>query len=54
MGRPINKRYFGVAGVGPTAGSTEIKVKKVTSLNNLAVKNSVLKKLEQVELLIVH
>ena len=26
MGRPINKRYFGVAGVGPTAGSTEIKV----------------------------
>ena len=26
MGRPINKRYFGVEGVGPTAGGTEIKV----------------------------
>ena len=26
MGRPLNKRLFGVAGVGPTAGSTEIKV----------------------------
>ncbi len=26
MGRPINKRYFGVEGTGPTAGSTEIKV----------------------------
>ena len=26
MGRPINPRLFGAAGVGPTAGSTEIKV----------------------------
>ena len=26
MGRPLNKRLFGVAGTGPTAGSTEIKV----------------------------
>ena len=26
MGRPLNKRYFGVAGVGPTAGGNEIKV----------------------------
>lgn len=26
MGRPINKRLFGASGVGPTAGSTEIKV----------------------------
>jgi len=26
MGRPLNKRLFGVAGVGPTAGGTEIKV----------------------------
>ena len=26
MGRPLNKRMFGVAGTGPTAGSTEIKV----------------------------
>jgi|TARA_B100000902_G_scaffold394090_1_gene449674 hypothetical protein len=26
MGRPINKKYFGVEGTGPTAGSTEIKV----------------------------
>jgi hypothetical protein len=26
MGRPLNKRSFGVAGTGPTAGSTEIKV----------------------------
>ena len=26
MGRPLNKRLFAVAGVGPTAGSTEIKV----------------------------
>ena len=26
MGRPINKRLFGASGVGPIAGSTEIKV----------------------------
>ena len=26
MGRPLNKRLFAVAGTGPTAGSTEIKV----------------------------
>ena len=26
MGRPLNKRLFGVEGTGPTAGSTEIKV----------------------------
>ena len=26
MGRPLNKRLFGVAGTGPTASSTEIKV----------------------------
>ena len=26
MGRPLNKRLFGVAGTGPTAGSTESKV----------------------------
>ena len=26
MGRPLNKRHFGVAGVGPTASGTEIKV----------------------------
>ena len=26
MGRPLNKRFFGVEGVGPTAGGTEIKV----------------------------
>ena len=26
MGRPINKRYFGVAGTGPTASGNEIKV----------------------------
>ena len=26
MGRPLNKRLFGVAGVGPTANGTEIKV----------------------------
>ena len=26
MGRPLNKKLFGVAGVGPTAGGTEIKV----------------------------
>tara|TARA_Y200000002_G_scaffold367420_1_gene359437 strand:+ start:905 stop:1366 length:462 start_codon:yes stop_codon:yes gene_type:complete len=26
MGRPLNKRLFGVAGVGPTASGTEIKV----------------------------
>jgi len=26
MGRPLNKKYFGVEGTGPTAGSTEIKV----------------------------
>jgi hypothetical protein len=26
MGRPLNKRYFGVAGTGPTASGTEIKV----------------------------
>jgi len=26
MGRPLNKRLFGVAGVGPTAGGNEIKV----------------------------
>ena len=26
MGRPINKRFFGVEGTGPTAGSSEIKV----------------------------
>ena len=26
MGRPLNKRLFGVAGTGPTAGSTEIKI----------------------------
>ena len=26
MGRPLNKRLFGVAGTGPTAGGTEIKV----------------------------
>ena len=26
MGRPLNKRLFGVAGVGPTAGGSEIKV----------------------------
>ena len=26
MGRPLNKRLFGVAGTGPTSGSTEIKV----------------------------
>ena len=26
MGRPLNKRLFGVAGVGPTAAGTEIKV----------------------------
>ena len=26
MGRPLNKRNFGVAGVGPTAGGSEIKV----------------------------
>ena len=26
MGRPINKRFFGVAGTGPTASGNEIKV----------------------------
>lgn len=26
MGRPLNKRLFGVAGTGPTASGTEIKV----------------------------
>ena len=26
MGRPINKRFFGVEGTGPTAGGSEIKV----------------------------
>ncbi len=26
MGRPLNKRFFGVAGTGPTASGTEIKV----------------------------
>jgi len=26
MGRPLNKRYFGVEGVGPTASGNEIKV----------------------------
>ena len=26
MGRPLNKRLFGVAGVGPTATGNEIKV----------------------------
>ena len=26
MGRPLNKRLFGVEGVGPTAGGNEIKV----------------------------
>ena len=26
MGRPLNKKFFGVEGVGPTAGGTEIKV----------------------------
>ena len=26
MGRPLNKKLFGVAGVGPTAGGNEIKV----------------------------
>ena len=26
MGRPINKRNFGVSGTGPTAGGSEIKV----------------------------
>ena len=26
MGRPLNKRLFGKAGVGPTAGGNEIKV----------------------------
>ena len=26
MGRPLNKRLFGVAGVGPTAAGNEIKV----------------------------
>lgn len=26
MGRPLNKRLFGVAGVGPTAGGSEIKI----------------------------
>mgnify|MGYP000388852689 CR=1 FL=1 len=26
MGSPLNKRLFGVAGTGPTAGGTEIKV----------------------------
>jgi len=26
MGRPLNKRLFAVAGTGPTAGGTEIKV----------------------------
>ena len=26
MGRPLNKKLFGVAGVGPTAGGSEIKV----------------------------
>ena len=26
MGRPINKRFFGVAGTGPTAAGSEIKV----------------------------
>ena len=26
MGRPLNKRFFGVAGVGPTAAGNEIKV----------------------------
>ena len=26
MGRPLNKRNFGAAGVGPTAGGSEIKV----------------------------
>tara|TARA_B100001057_G_C22544490_1_gene830966 strand:+ start:114 stop:593 length:480 start_codon:yes stop_codon:yes gene_type:complete len=26
MGRPINKRFFGVEGVGPTAAGSEIKV----------------------------
>lgn len=26
MGRPLNKRYFGVEGVGPTAAGNEIKV----------------------------
>ena len=26
MGRPLNKKLFGVAGTGPTAGGNEIKV----------------------------
>ena len=26
MGRPLNKRFFGAEGVGPTAGGNEIKV----------------------------
>ena len=26
MGRPLNKRLFAVAGTGPTASGTEIKV----------------------------
>lgn len=26
MGRPLNKKYFGAEGVGPTASGTEIKV----------------------------
>jgi hypothetical protein len=35
MGRPLNKRLFGVEGVGPTAGGNEIKV---NFHNNTAVK----------------
>ena len=63
MGRPLNKRLFGVAGTGPTASGTEIKV---NFHNGTAVKEGyivkqlgskkfrMLKKLKQLEHLIVH
>ena len=39
MGRPLNKRLFGVAGTGPTASGTEIKVNFVVIANVPLYKN---------------
>jgi len=60
MGRPLNKRLFAVAGTGPTAGSTEIKVnfhngtavKEGYIVKQLGSKNSAVKKMKQVGLFI--